>query len=618
MDQDFLSKTQTSGEQFIEEKMPGSSQIGAPGTENQFSVMQERSGEESESTDNGDECNDESPMFESTSPESEQPMDIENNGILWIPPEPEDEEDEKETSVFDDDDDDDGGGWALSHSTGSFSDSEYKSKDRVSEEHRKAMRAVLDGHFRALVAQLLKAENVPVGEENNKESWLEIVISLSWQAASLVKPDTSKGGGGMDPGGYVKGKCLACGHPYQSEVIKGVVCKKNIANRRMTKSYKNPRLLILGGALEYQRVSNVLSSLDTLIQQEKEHLKMTVAKVEAHRPNVLLVEKSVSRPAQDYLLSKEISLVLNIKRPLLERIARCTGAQIVPSVDNLTAAKVGHCESFHVDKFVEEHDSAGQTGRNPPKTLMFFEGCPKPLGCMVLLKGSNSDELKKVKRVVQFAVFAAYHLAVETSFLADEGATLPELSLKSPITVALPDKISNFDRSISTIPEFMIPTSVQINKADMQFPPKGALTENSVVQQKDMHAIPENFSSLPPSGNLISELSSSIKKTFEEAVRFSSSKSHEGVTTYFNSADQRSNSSIIDSSLVTYTPGSVGHQFPVEENSHELQLENQENMENQPKATLFMDHKITGHDNHNNMHSEGQRPSKEDSPPPDQ
>jgi len=62
--------------------------------------------------------------------------------------------------------------------------------------------------------------------------------------------------------------------------------------------------------------------------QERDHLSMTVARIEAHHPNVLLVEKTVSRYAQDKLLEKEISVVLNVKRPLLERIARCTGAQV--------------------------------------------------------------------------------------------------------------------------------------------------------------------------------------------------------------------------------------------------------------------------------------------------
>ncbi|XVE70780.1 hypothetical protein DITRI_Ditri10aG0098300 [Diplodiscus trichospermus] len=389
-----------------------------------------------------------------------EPVDFENNGLLWLPPEPEDEEDEREAALFDDDDDDEGatGEWGYLRSSNSFGSGEYRSRDKSAEEHRRAMKNVVEGHFRALVAQLLQVENLPVGDEDGGEGWLDIITSLSWEAATLLKPDTSKGGG-MDPGGYVKVKCIASGRRKQSAVVKGVVCKKNVAHRRMTSKIDKPRFLILGGALEYQRISNHLSSFDTLLQQEMDHLKMAVAKIDAHHPNVLLVEKSVSRYAQEYLLAKDISLVLNIKRPLLERIARCTGAQIVPSIDQLTSPKLGYCDVFHVEKFLEEHGSAGQGGKKLTKTLMFFEGCPKPLGYTILLKGANGDELKKVKHVVQYGVFAAYHLALETSFLADEGATLPELPLKSPITVALPDKPSSIDRSISIIPGFTIPSS---------------------------------------------------------------------------------------------------------------------------------------------------------------
>lgn len=54
-------------------------------------------------------------------------------------------------------------------------------------------------------------------------------------------------------------------------VVKGIVCKKNVAHRRMTSKIDKPRFLILGGALEYQRVSNQLSSVDTLLQQVISH-----------------------------------------------------------------------------------------------------------------------------------------------------------------------------------------------------------------------------------------------------------------------------------------------------------------------------------------------------------
>lgn len=67
------------------------------------------------------------------------------------------------------------------------------------------------------------------------------------------------------------------------------------------------------------------------------------------------------------------------------------------------------------------------------------------------------DELKKIKHVVQYGIFAAYHLALETSFLKDEGAAQPELP--SPLTVPFPDKRSTADSSISAVPGFTINVS---------------------------------------------------------------------------------------------------------------------------------------------------------------
>jgi 1-phosphatidylinositol-3-phosphate 5-kinase len=110
---------------------------------------------------------------------------------------------------------------------------------------------------------------------------------------------------------------------------------------------------------------------------------MAVAKIVAQKPNLLLVENSVSRYAQDLLLEKNISLVLNIKQSLLQRISRCTGAQIVPSIDLLPSQKLGYCELFHVDKYDEHSVNSGNVAKKMVKTMMFFEGCPKPLGCTV-------------------------------------------------------------------------------------------------------------------------------------------------------------------------------------------------------------------------------------------
>ncbi|KAL4321842.1 hypothetical protein AHAS_Ahas14G0150900 [Arachis hypogaea] len=136
-----------------------------------------------------------------------------NNGILWLPPEPEDAEDERETFFVDEDDEDnDGNGnaigeWGYLCNSNSFGSGEHRHKDRTSEEQKKVMKNVVDGPFRALVAQLLQVKNLPV-EDNGENVWMEIITSLSWEAATLLKPDTNKSGG-MEPTGNVKVKCMS-------------------------------------------------------------------------------------------------------------------------------------------------------------------------------------------------------------------------------------------------------------------------------------------------------------------------------------------------------------------------------------------------------------------------
>ncbi|XVF02830.1 hypothetical protein REPUB_Repub04eG0208000 [Reevesia pubescens] len=438
--------------------------------------------------ENADDYSDNMSIFHSRYAKSQKPLDFENNGLIWYPPPPEDENDEAESNFFayDDEDDDIGDSGAMFSSSSSLS-SMFPARGKQNEGNKEPLRAVIQGHFRALVLQLLQGEGIKVGIEDHAGNWLDIVTAIAWQAANFVKPDTSRGGS-MDPGDYVKVKCIASGTPSESTLVKGVVCTKNIKHKRMTSQYKNPRLLLLEGALEFLKVPNQLASFSTLLQQENDHLKMIIAKIEALRPNVLLVEKSVSSYVQEYLLAKEISLVLNVKRPLLECIARCTGALVCPSIDNLSTTQLGYCELFRLEKVSEEHEMANQFNKKPSKTLMFFEGCPRRLGCTVLLRGRSREELKKVKHVVQYAVFAAYHLSLETSFLADEGATLPKMKVKRSISV--PEKMQT-DNAVSVVSSSFSPSSFNaIENASAQndasltlYPEQGGL--ESLSEQDD-------------------------------------------------------------------------------------------------------------------------------------
>lgn len=357
-------------------------------------------------------------------------LNDEMDADFWIPPDADDQEDDVIGSVgnYDDDDDEggDSGAWAkpTSLSYGEEGNGSYRFK----EEKDKAMNDVKNGKFKALVIQLVKSMGVDSGED-----WVDIVTALSWEAAAFVKPDAHEGKT-MDPDGYVKIKCIATGSRTQSQLIKGLVFKKHAAHKHMPTKYKNPRLLLIHGSLDLS--SGGLSSFKSMQQvQENGNLKSIIEMIDMYHPNVILVEKSVSRDIQESILAKGITLVFDMKLNRLERVARCIGSPIL-TADVAIGQKLRQCDSFRIEKFVEEHVST-EGGKKQSKTLMFLEGAPSRLGCTILLMGANSDELKRIKCVVRCSVVMAYHLMLETSFLLDQTAMFSTISPNEVVDLAL-------------------------------------------------------------------------------------------------------------------------------------------------------------------------------------
>lgn len=179
---------------------------------------------------------------------------------------------------------------------------------------------------------------------------------------------------------------------------------------------ENPKILLLECAIVYQRTEGRLMSLDPVLMQEQQFLTHVADRILALKPDIVLVHRNMSRLAQDILRQKGVTIVLNVKQSVLERIARCTDADLVSSIDaRISAPRLGTCKTFYLKNF--------DTDRGGCKTLMFFEGLSQPhLGSTVLLRGASKTELLEIKSVASFLLFACYNWRLEKSFLMDEFA----------------------------------------------------------------------------------------------------------------------------------------------------------------------------------------------------
>ncbi|CAB0037002.1 unnamed protein product [Trichogramma brassicae] len=267
-------------------------------------------------------------------------------------------------------------------------------------------------HEDTLIRQLLNKEGL-------SQSWSEIILRIAHQVVEHVRPDLHHDADDMDIRQYIQIKKSPGGNRKDCEIVSGIVCSKNVSHKSMNAMIANPKILLLRCGITYQRVEGKLLSLEPILMQESQFLQHTVARINSLRPDIVLVHKSVSRLAQDKLRKSGVTLVLNVKLSILERLARCTGANIVDTIDAhiSTRSRLGMCKKFYLRNFPAE---------NTMKTLMFFEGCANPhLGGTVLLRGGSAIELKKVKKVTSMIIFSAYSYLLEKSFLMDEFARPP-------------------------------------------------------------------------------------------------------------------------------------------------------------------------------------------------
>ncbi|PGH32752.1 1-phosphatidylinositol-3-phosphate 5-kinase [[Emmonsia] crescens] len=285
-------------------------------------------------------------------------------------------------------------------------------------------RASLD-HVRKLLRQLLKDTQIP-----HSNSWETALLPILLKATDDVEPNVQQGDA-MDIRHYVKLKKIPGGRPGDTSYVSGLVFTKNLALKSMPRSISRPNILIITFPLEYARQQQHFMSLEPVIRQEREFLENLVNRISSLNPNLLLVEKNVSGLALQLLEKANIATAYNVKPSVIEAVSRCTQTRIITSMDRLATnpSYPGQCGSFDLKTYVH---------KNRKKTYMYISGCPKELGCTIVLRGAENGLLMKIKRITEFMVYVVYNLKLETCLMRDEFAKIPS----SPPDITSASKMS--------------------------------------------------------------------------------------------------------------------------------------------------------------------------------
>uniref|UniRef100_A0A7E4VY87 1-phosphatidylinositol-3-phosphate 5-kinase n=1 Tax=Panagrellus redivivus TaxID=6233 RepID=A0A7E4VY87_PANRE len=252
-----------------------------------------------------------------------------------------------------------------------------------------------------------------IREQIPRETWYDVLWPLSKEIAATVKVDILNRGTNesMNILKYVHIKKLLVSVPHPDyEVIDGVACSKTLAHSDMPKHVDNASVMVLNGGIAYEREPLKHSSIEPIIEQEQEFLKNHVERITSRRVTLLLVEDSVAKLASDMLMASHVALIPNVKRSVLERVARSTKATLTSLMDaQMHPAVVGFCPQF------KERVITLKNGIR--KSLLIFDDCQGELGVSVLLRASSRRELCAAKRILKFLVLQRYSSKLEIDFL---------------------------------------------------------------------------------------------------------------------------------------------------------------------------------------------------------
>ncbi|KAI1006713.1 1-phosphatidylinositol 3-phosphate 5-kinase [Podosphaera aphanis] len=273
-------------------------------------------------------------------------------------------------------------------------------------------------HVRRLLHQLLKDAQIP-----NLASWEKALVPILLRCTDDVDPNV-RSGDDIDIRHYVKLKRIPGGKPGDTAYVSGVVFTKNLALKSMPRTISNPRIVILSFPIEYVRQQHHFMSLEPVITQEKEYLRNMANRIASLRPQLLLVQKTVSGLALQYLSEANIAVAYNVKKSVIEAVSRCAQTEVISSIDILALKPVhiGKSAGFDLKTYVHDDIPCQK------KTYVYLSGCSKELGCTIVLRGANMATLSKMKRITEFMVYVVYNLKLETCLMHDEFVHIPPIA----------------------------------------------------------------------------------------------------------------------------------------------------------------------------------------------
>ncbi len=208
-----------------------------------------------------------------------------------------------------------------------------------------------------------------------------------------------------------------------SKLIKGIILDKERVHNAMPASIKNAKIALADVALEVKKTEvdakieiTQPSQIEAFLAQEEKFIKNLVDKVVKSGANVLVCQKGIDDLAQHFLAKAGVYAVRRAKKSDMEKLAKATGAQIVSTLDDLTAKTLGVAGEVREEKFGDDKFTT-------------VSECKNPKAVSILLRGGTEHVVDELERALHDALSVVGVAIEDGKVLAGGGSWQTEVAL---------------------------------------------------------------------------------------------------------------------------------------------------------------------------------------------
>ncbi|CAI2382914.1 unnamed protein product [Moneuplotes crassus] len=280
---------------------------------------------------------------------------------------------------------------------------------------------LIDYHVHEIVDHIFQEEELQEifknQNKNNEEIWKKRFLEYIIKAIRLVKPSERLMKDTMNINDYVMINLIDHENDKKCSYINGCVIKNNIADRRMRSEIKNPKILLIGNSVGFTQ-EDTCADIETLVKQEEHYTDILMERISQVKPDVIILEKDISRAILVKIKNLKITVITNVERSSIEKIARSTETLIIPSVNLIQKKTVlGSCKKFYVKKGSTKVMKEKSKIMTMNQNLIYFDGCKPWYGSTICLSGPDPSALEIISKYLKQALKYCRDLVLEREYL---------------------------------------------------------------------------------------------------------------------------------------------------------------------------------------------------------